>query len=131
MSVNWGKIKSEYLKGMSRKAICEKYGVTYNSLDNHIKREKWTKRKTEIRKKVTEKVDDSVINDLYAQQLEFIREQNSIGLSIIQKGKEFFNVMESPNELKALTESMEKAIKICHTLYLFSVFSRETQRASD
>lgn len=54
-NAEWRAARADYEAGMKRKAICEKYGCSYTSLDNHVKREGWGKSRGTVKQRVTEK----------------------------------------------------------------------------
>lgn len=54
-NADWRAARADYEAGMKRKAICEKYGCSYTSLDNHVKREGWGKSRNTVKQRVTEK----------------------------------------------------------------------------
>lgn len=54
-NADWRAARADYEAGMKRKAICEKYGCSYTSLDNHVKREGWGKSRNSVNERVTEK----------------------------------------------------------------------------
>jgi hypothetical protein len=54
-NAEWRAARADYEAGMKRKAICEKYGCSYTSLDNHVKREGWGKSRNTVKQRVTEK----------------------------------------------------------------------------
>lgn len=96
MKTDWDKIKTDYLKGMSRKDICKKYDVKYGSLDNRIKRENWKQIERNVERKTTEKLEEKLSDSLSELQAKFVKKQY-----------EFFNEMfdDEINKYKALKSS--------------------------
>lgn len=57
------KIKADYIQGMKREELCNKYEITYRTLDNLIQRYKWKKEWKEIEGKVSEKLAFKILTN--------------------------------------------------------------------
>lgn len=57
----WDKIKTEYLAGgISQQALAEEYGVSYKTLRDRARREKWTELRAKTREKTGEKLTEAI-----------------------------------------------------------------------
>ena len=55
--VSWRKIKAEYIAGgISQRALAEKYGVPFGTLQRRTRKEKWTAKRKAAEEKAVEKV---------------------------------------------------------------------------
>ena len=55
--MNWRKIKAEYIAGgISQRALSEKYGVPFGTLQRRTRKEKWTEKRRKAEEKAIEKV---------------------------------------------------------------------------
>ena len=55
--VSWRKIKGEYVAGgISQRALAEKYGVPFGTLQKRSRKEKWTEKRRKAEEKAVEKV---------------------------------------------------------------------------
>lgn len=55
--VNWRKIKAEYIAGgISQRALSEKYGVPFGTLQRRTRKEQWTQKRRDAEEKAIEKV---------------------------------------------------------------------------
>ena len=66
----WIEIKADYLAGMSIADIARKYKLDYNSTKHNIYKRKWKEERLESSKKITEKVQNRVVESLVEQQLQ-------------------------------------------------------------
>ena len=57
-NAEWRAARADYEAGMKRRDICAKYGCSYNSLDNRIKREGWGKTRKIVKLAKTEKLTE-------------------------------------------------------------------------
>lgn len=58
---DWVAIRTEYESGVSRKEICAKYGLYYNTLDSKIRREHWNETRKNVARKVHEKCTNKIV----------------------------------------------------------------------
>ena len=55
--MSWRKIKAEYIAGgISQRALSEKYGIPFGTLQRRTRKEQWTKKRREAEEKAMEKV---------------------------------------------------------------------------
>ena len=55
--MNWRKIKAEYIAGgISQRALSEKYGVPFGTLQRRTRKEQWTQKRRDAEEKAMEKV---------------------------------------------------------------------------
>jgi transposase-like protein len=61
LSVDWQRIKAEYIAGgISYRKLAEKYGVSFNTLKTHAVEEQWYKLRQQKDKKTTTKIVESL-----------------------------------------------------------------------
>lgn len=57
----WDKIKTEYLAGgISQQALAEEYGISYKTLRDRARKEKWTELRAKTREKTGEKLTEAI-----------------------------------------------------------------------
>lgn len=57
---NWKKIESDYKRGMSRREIVKKHGITMSALNSRISRGGWKDGKEKVARKVREKCEEKI-----------------------------------------------------------------------
>ena len=68
-SVNWLKIKNEYINGnISHRDLAKKHGVSYSAARDHAKKEQWTEKRNKQRSKISEKMEQKTAEKLAEQQ---------------------------------------------------------------
>ena len=60
---DWLAIRTEYESGVPRREICAKYGLSYNTLDSQIRRNRWSKVRETVARKVHEKCTTKIVNE--------------------------------------------------------------------
>lgn len=73
--INWLKIKNEYITTeLSQRAICKKYSVSYNTLKDRAKNEKWADLKKDYHSKLAEQTQQKVMEKIVEKETSRIDE---------------------------------------------------------
>ena len=63
--MNWRKVKAEYIAGgISQRALAEKYGIPFGTLQRRTRKEKWTEKRKKAEEKAIEKVSQKTAEEV-------------------------------------------------------------------
>lgn len=131
-SPDWKKIKTDYLKGISRKEICKKYGVKYETLSTRIRQGSWAKQKIVIKQKVNKKTTEKLIESLSDRQARMILKQETDSMVFWQKSLDFLQLSADPSEGKTSVEMFREAVKLARqALQISDKITIESENKSD
>jgi transposase-like protein len=113
LSVDWNKIKAEYIAGgTSYRKLCEKYGVSRTTLQRKAKDEKWLDLRSQAEAKTETKIVD-VVSNKEAEKAERIVD---VANKLLDKIEEIIDkAVTNTQSIKNLTSALKdlKEIKGC------------------
>jgi len=121
MADKWKKIRAEYIRGgTSYRKLAEKYGVSFNSLKDRARSEKWT----DLREQKQHKSTTKMVEKIASQEAEEAVDLSDIAMLLARKireniengvytmnSKDVYYTSSAMRNLKEL--SREKAIRDC------------------
>lgn len=103
-SVNWKKIKAEYIAGgTSYRKLCEKHGVSRTTLQRKAKDEKWLTLRSQAEAKTETKIVDAISDDATETAVNIIK----VADILLNKIAEIAPLVESPTGIKDLASAMK------------------------
>ena len=112
MKTDWEKIKSEYLKGMSRKDICKKFTIKYGTLDNQIKRGNWKQIERNIELKTTEKLEEKISDSISELQAKFVKKQFEFFNEVFDDEIQKYKALKSSSDYSLPTNDLKEAVRM-------------------
>ena len=112
MRPDWDKIKSEYLKGVSRKNICEKYKVEYQALNTRIKTGKWKKLKDQIEQKIDQKFEEKISDSISDIQAKFVKKQFEFFNEVFDDEIKKYKALKSSSDYSLPTNDLKEAVRM-------------------
>jgi uncharacterized protein YjcR len=109
LSVDWKRIKAEYIAGgTSYRKLAEKYGVSFNTLKTHAVEEQWHKLRQQKDKKATTKIVESLSDKDADKAVNII----DVADKLLDKISEYvetipLDMMSSTQALKHLTSALK------------------------
>lgn len=86
MSLNWSKIKSEYINGyISQSKLAEKYGIAWQTLRDRASREKWTELRKVQREKIGKKTAEKTAEKISEQEADLAANIHSAANELLRK----------------------------------------------
>lgn len=83
---NWKKIKAEYIRGgISQQKLAEKYGISYNTLRNHARKERWGELRNETDQKVTQNLPQKIADSQVTILVELSGFQDEATVALYKK----------------------------------------------
>jgi hypothetical protein len=107
---DWNKVKTDYLKGLSREEICKKYGLNYKTLDTRINSHKWIDEARKIKGKSKEKLQEKLSETLADRQAQAIQMQESDFLKLVGRCKVVIDTAEI-DDLSSIANVLDKSYK--------------------
>jgi uncharacterized protein YjcR len=103
--VDWNKIKAEYIAGgTSYRELAERYGVSFSTLKEHARREKWT----DLREKARQKADMKFANLMGDKQANRSAKIEEVADMLLDKITEMLgNNNYGVNGVKQLTSALK------------------------
>jgi len=110
-SPEWNKIKKDFLNGVPRRDICEKYGLSYATLNRKIHIEEWVKSKEKIIRKTIEKTEEKIIESLSDKQAKYTIEQEKKFALLVAKTLEALEQDPCIENYKTASDILDKSYK--------------------
>lgn len=109
---DWKKIELDFISGMSRKEICDKYKIKYNTLDSKIKRGNWTQSERNIERKTDEKLEEKLSETIAERQASFIEKQYRFFSEILDDEIERYKSRSSNPEYKLSMSDLKEVVRL-------------------
>ena len=104
LSVDWKRIKAEYIAGgKSLRELAEKYGVSFSTIQKKSMEEKWGNLRKKSRRKVEEKIIDSVSSKEAKKAVDLF----DIADLLAEKVREMAEMVVDPDSIKKLTSAIK------------------------
>ena len=104
LSVDWKRIKAEYIAGgKSLRELAEKYGVSFSTIQKKSMEEKWGNLRKKSRRKVEEKIIDSVSSKEAKKAVDLF----DIADVLAEKVREMAEMVVDPDSIKKLTSAIK------------------------
>ena len=88
-SVDWKEIKAEYIAGgIGYRKLAEKYGVSFSTLSQVAKREKWT----DLRQRTSDKTDTDLVKSIGQRNAKRSAKINALADKLLDKIGEFMSL---------------------------------------
>ena len=127
--MNWRKIKAEYLAGgISQRALSEKYGVPFGTLQRRTRKEQWTKKRREAEEKAMEKVSQKTAEETADNAVMLQR----IKAKLLQKLDRMVDAYPDANaaEIKHRTKTTEVVYRMRAIAAVYAALEDKTLKAS-
>ena len=99
--MDWNKIKAEYIAGgTSFRKLCQKYGVSLNTLQQIAKREKWCDLRKQAQDKSNAKMVNAISNDIAKKNTKI----NDVADKLLEK---ITNMIEEHEEILLNSQSLK------------------------
>lgn len=86
MTLNWNKIKTEYVNGyISYRKLAEKHGIPYQTLRDRATKEKWFDKRKAQREKISAKTEQKTAEKIAEQNADFAAKLNSAANELLEK----------------------------------------------
>lgn len=114
---NWDRIEADYKRGMPRKEIIKKHGITSSALNSRISRGKWKVGKSAVARKKREKCEEKIADIQANTAARLLKMQSEAALviygNLLETAKSFPNGVGTKNvretvEVKKLTINGEE-----------------------
>lgn len=129
MRTDWDKIKSEYLKGVSRKNICEKYKVEYQALNTRIKTGKWKKLRDQIEQKIDQKFEEKISDSISDIQAKFVKKQFEFFNEVFDDEIQKYKALKSSSDYSLPTNDLKEAVRMARQA--ISLFDNKTETSAN
>lgn len=104
LSVDWKRIKAEYIAGgKSLRELAEKYGVSFSTIQKKSMEEKWGNLRKKSRRKEEEKIIDSVSSKNAKKAVDLF----DIADLLADKVREIAETVSDPDSIKKLTSAIK------------------------
>jgi len=127
--VNWRKIKAEYIAGgISQRALAEKYGVPFGTLQRRTRKEQWTKKRRDAEEKAIEKVSQKTAEKV-ADNATLLQD---IKTKLLQKLSDMVDAYPDANaaEIKHKTKSTEIIYRMRDIAAVYAALEDKSARVS-
>ena len=113
MATDWPALKIEYINtNCSLRELAAKHGVNEAGVLARGAREKWEDERKQRQTKVIERANKSLENKRAEQLAKLNADDLEAANAIKEKAREMLNLIESPNDLRAISASLDTAQKI-------------------
>lgn len=86
MSVDWAKIKTEYINGnITQRELAEKYGVTLRQISNHATAEQWVQEREQHRDKLSTEIQQETDKKTVDTESEVLAIKSRLKLTFYQQ----------------------------------------------
>ena len=133
MAADWLKIKSEYVSGnISYRKLAEKYGVSFDTLQDRAKRENWTAEKKERHDSVTTATRQKIIEKTSEALSDEAAAKVRIKAAMMRLAEGWFAQQESyiaeePNKRGINPSDFRKMVQSCVDLGILAVKTEEEE----
>lgn len=104
LSVDWKRIKTEYIAGgISLRELSEKYGVSFSTIQKKSMEEKWG----DLRKKSRRKVEEKIIDSVSSKEAKKAVDLFEIADLLADKVREIAETVVDPDAIKKLTSAIK------------------------
>ena len=127
--MNWRKIKAEYIAGgISQRALAEKYGVPFGTLQRRTRKEQWTKKRRDAEEKAIEKVSQKTAEKV-ADNATLLQD---IKTKLLQKLSDMVDAYPDANaaEIKHKTKSTEIIYRMRDIAAVYAALEDKSARVS-
>ncbi len=102
--MSWKKIKAEYISGgISLQKLSQKYGVSFSTIQKKSMEEKWG----ELRKKNRRKVEEKIIDSVSSKEAKRAVDLFDIADLLADKVREIAETVSDPDSIKKLTSAIK------------------------
>lgn len=129
MKHDWEKIKTEYLKGISRRDICEKYKVEYQALSTRIKNGKWKKLKDQIEQKIDQKLEEKISDSISDIQAKFVKKQFEFFNEVFEDEIQKYKALKSSPDYSIPTNDLKEAVRLARQA--INLFDSKTETSTN
>ena len=112
MKTDWEKIKGEYLKGLSREEICDKYKIKYSTLNKRITRDKWNDKRDKIALKVSQKLEEKISDSISDIQAKFVKKQFEFFNEVFDDEIQKYKALKSSSDYSLPTNDLKEAVRM-------------------
>lgn len=119
-NADWESIKSEFLKGMSYRALAEKYNVGLGTISEHAKKGDWARLRERVAERTEQKVIENIsdrnarINTKIVDAVEVAIDKIHAGLKVVDKKdsskiRAYMSALKDAKDMGIYRSDMDKA----------------------
>ena len=129
MKTDWEKIKGEYLNGLSREEICDKYKIKYSTLNKRITRDKWNEKRDKIVLKVSQKLEEKISDSISDLQAKFVKKQFEFFDEYFDDEIKKYKSLKHSPDYKLTMNDLKEAVRMARQA--ISLFDNKTETSAN